>query len=410
MKLLLIHQIFVTPEEGGGTRHYEMLKYLAQKQVDVTVFASDTDYLSGKKRDVKFSQKDNMKIYYLRTLSKVHASLLARALNFLTFSFMNFIKGLFLRNVDIIWSTSPPLFQAFSGLILAKIKRKKFLFEVRDLWLDFAVELDLLSKQSITYKIFKQIEKFVYKYSDKIIVNSPGFIPYIQRVVPDKEIEVFSNGVDMEAFEKLKANEVQKKRKEFGVEDKFVVLYTGNLGIANNIEVIIEVARMIQNTHPDIHFMLFGGGLKKEEFREKIQELKLKNITIFDSRPKKEMPLIISMADVCIATLKNIPLFSTVYPNKVFDYMACKKPTILAIEGEIRKVIENANGGIPVTPGNADEIKDAVLHYYENRKLIKSHGENAYQFVKKHFDRKVIVEKFHSFLLSWVKDENVLLH
>ena len=118
----------------------------------------------------------------------------------------------------------------------------------------------------------------------------------------------------------------------------------------------------------------------------------------FPSQPKKEMPEILNMADVCLATLKNIPLFATVYPNKVFDYMAAKKPVILAINGVIREVVEKANCGAYVEPGNSKQLAEAIIKYYENPALAMEHGENGAEYVAQHFERKKITAQFGQFL------------
>jgi len=195
MRILLVHQVFVTPEEGGGTRHYEMCKYLVRHGHAVTVIASETDYLSGKKRDVAMEEKDGIKIYYAKVSQDVHSSLIHRALNFFSFSYYAYKLGKTLNNFDIIWGTTPPLFQSFTASLLAKKKNALFLLEIRDLWLDFAHQLGIIKNPFIFY-IFKKIELFIYNRADKFIVNSPGFVPHVNKGGNNK-IEVFPNVVDI---------------------------------------------------------------------------------------------------------------------------------------------------------------------------------------------------------------------
>jgi glycosyltransferase involved in cell wall biosynthesis len=400
MRILLIHQIFVTPDEGGGTRHYEMCKHLVQQGIQVDVIASEIDYLSGEKRINKREVKEGINIYYAKAYSKLHKSIIHRALSFFSFSFFSFYYGLKLKNIDVIWGTSPPLFQAFSSLVLAKIKRVPFIFEVRDLWVDFAKELGLVTNPLI-YGLFKFVEKVIYKNADKVITNSPGFLPYISKYVPLNSISVFPNGVDMENFGNINSDKVEKYREKFELKNKFIVLYAGNLGIANDIENILFAAEELSKLYNDIKFVFIGGGLNVGEYKQK----NIKNVCFFPSQPKKDMPEILNMADVCLATLKDIPLFATVYPNKVFDYMAAKKPVILAIDGAIREVIEKSNCGIYINPGNSQELVQAILKYYKNHRLIHNHGENGRKYVIQYFDRKKITIKFNKYLESLAKNE-----
>jgi glycosyltransferase involved in cell wall biosynthesis len=390
MHILLIHEIFVTPDEGGGTRHYELARYLARMGHKITVIASDVDYLSGKKKLKKKEIKEGINIIFSRTLSTVHKNFIWRAIAFLSFSISSFFEAVKVKNVDIIWGTSPPIFQALTAMTVSILKRKPFVFELRDLWIDFAKDLNIVNNSLIIY-ISKRIEIILYKKAEKIIVNSPGFIPFIEKKVGNGKICLIPNGVTTKEF--LIEGELTKKfRTSLGLENKFVVMYVGNIGIANDIESIIESAEILRN-YNEICFLVIGGGIKKQEFIEYTKDKSLDNIIFLDPIPKKDIPVVISSADVCLATLKNTPLFKTVYPNKVFDYMASGKPTVLAIDGVIREIIENAKGGIFVSPGNSKELAEAILVYYKNRELAVMHGKNARYFVKKYFEREKIAKK-----------------
>jgi len=183
-------------------------------------------------------------------------------------------------------------------------------------------------------------------------------------------------------------------------------MYTGNIGIANDIETILKSASDMKVEFPNIVFIFIGGGLNVSKYRNQAQNEKLTNIQFIESQPKKDMPNILNAADLCLATLKNISLFSTNYPNKVFDYMAAGKPTILAIDGEMRKVVEEAEGGLYVEPENSQELKNVILKYYYDQNLIYQHGENAKKYVTENFDRKEITAKFNHYLESLLSNEN----
>jgi glycosyltransferase involved in cell wall biosynthesis len=395
MHILLIHEIFVTPDEGGGTRHYELAKYLVEMGNKVTVIASDVDYLSGKKRYKRREIREGIEIIYSSTLFSVHKNFIYRALSFLSFSITSFFDALRIKNVDIVWGTSPPLFQAITAMIVAFLKRRPFIYEVRDLWIDFAKELNIVNN-SLILNILKIFESLLYKRAKKVIVNSPGFIPFIESKIKKDKIILIPNGVISKDFE-VEDKKVIDFRKNLGLNDKFVVMYTGNIGVANDIECIIKSADLLRN-YKDIIFLIIGGGIKKSEYVKYVKENNIDNIIFLDSFPKKEMPVVISSADVCMATLKDIPLFRTVYPNKVFDYMASGKPTILSIDGVIREVIEKAEGGIFVPPSDSKKLAEAILFYYNNRDKISIHGKNARNYVKKYFEREKIAKALEIYL------------
>ena len=405
MDVLLIHQIFVTPDEGGGTRHYEMCRYLVRLGYRISVIASEIDYLSGKKRERREENREGIQIFYTTAASDVHRSIFSRALNFFTFAFSSIRKGFSLPRVDVVWGTSPPLFQAFNSLVLARLKGAYFIFEVRDLWLDFARQLGVV-KNPLLYYTFKIIEKLIYTFADVVIVNSPGFIPHVRKSVPGNKIRIFPNGVDFQQFLSIQPEKVQAFRKKFKTVGRFVVLYAGNLGVANDIENILNAAQVLKDKQPEVLFLFFGGGLNAEKYREFCRTEKLTNVRFYPSQPKKDIPALLSIANVCLATLKDIQLFNTTYPNKVFDYMAAQRPTILAIDGAIREVVEKAKAGIFVKPGDSAELVEAILFYYSNPEIARQHGRNGLQYVRKYFDREKIASDFGRFLTTLKRKSN----
>jgi glycosyltransferase involved in cell wall biosynthesis len=243
---------------------------------------------------------------------------------------------------------------------------------------------------------FKQLETWIYRSADHVIVNSPGFIPYLQPVLPKQEILTFPNGVIASDFLTIDPQKTEAFATQYPLKDKFVVLYAGNLGKANDIECIIDAAEQLKD-HPVIRFVLLGGGLSVNTFQKECEKRSLKNVIFIPSIPKKEIPHFMPLASVGIASLKDIPLFTTVYPNKVFDYMAAGIPTILSIGGVIRNVIENSKGGLYIPPGNPDALKTVILHYYTHPEDVKTQGKNAQHYVTKHFDREKIAADLEVF-------------
>ena len=200
----------------------------------------------------------------------------------------------------------------------------------------------------------------------------------------------------------VSAEKAHKVREELNIEGKFVVLYTGAHGPANDLDTAINTAERLKD-YSDILFLFVGDGKDRPRLVEKAKSLSLENVVFLSAQPKRKMPDILAAADICIAILKPIPMFSTTCPNKVFDYMAASKPTILAIDGTIREVVEKANGGIFVRPGDSDALSRAVLKYYGNRNLCTRHGRNARKFVEENFDRKHHVRMFEQVLKEIIK-------
>jgi glycosyltransferase involved in cell wall biosynthesis len=176
-------------------------------------------------------------------------------------------------------------------------------------------------------------------------------------------------------------------RAELGVDDKFVVLYAGALGQANDIDTILRAAGRL-NSEDKIHFVLFGDGKERGRLQSEAEWMKLSNVIFAGVRAKKEMPQVVASADVCLAILQDIPMFRTTYPNKVFDYMAAGRATVLVFSVS-RALIESSNGGVFVQPGDDELLAKTILQLSKDQQRVKQMGLNAREYLVKHLDRRV---------------------
>ena len=400
MHVLLIHQVFVTPDRGGGTRHYEFARMLVARGHRVTVIASDVDYLTGRKiSGSREAMWDGVWVKYVRTLGGVHRSFLTRAVSFMSFAISSLSEALQVRGVDVVWGTSPPLFQALTAVIVAHFKQVPFVFEVRDLWVDFMWQLGIL-RSSILFAVLKAVEQIAYRSANVVMVNSPGFVPYVRKSIQNVNIRVVPNGVTSADFV-VSPGTRERERDTLGLGNTFTALYLGNIGVANDIEVIVEAASLLAEAA--ITFLFVGGGITSAKLRKMAQLRNLRNVIVHETVPKVRVPAIIAASDVCIATLRDIPLFATTYPNKVFDYMAGGRPVVLAIDGAIRAVVENARAGVFVPPGNHQALADAIRKYRDDPELAEQHGRNGREYIALHFERSVVVNQLESVLLEIVQ-------
>jgi glycosyltransferase involved in cell wall biosynthesis len=393
MHILLVHQNFAAIDEPGGTRHHEMARYLTRLGHRITVVTSPVSYLTGTsgKRQTRFvdhQQQDGVTILRAYTYPALHRSFFHRVLSFCSFMVSSFIAGAQVREVDLVWGTSPPIFQGLSAWALARLKRCPFLFEVRDLWPAFAIQVGVL-RQPILIRASEWLERFLYRRAERIIVNSPGFIQHVETHGARKVVLV-PNGADLSMFDQQ--TDGSGFRKEHGLEGKFVALYAGAHGMSNDLGVLLEAAVLLRE-NPQIAVVFLGDGKEKAALQRQAAEMGLDNVFFIPPIPKTEMASALAAADACIAILKPIPLYATVYPNKVFDYMAAGKPVILAIGGVIREVIEQAGAGIPVPPGNPQAIAEAALTLAQDLHAGQEMGLKGRQYLQGHFNRPALAEK-----------------
>ena len=395
MKILLINQVFVSPDEPGHTRHYEMAKYFQKFNDELIIVASDLNYQTGQrtvdhKGLVTEQNIDGVRVLRTYIYPAIHRSYFWRIISFFSFVFSSIIAAMRVKQVDIIMGTTPPIFQAFSAWLVAFLRRKPFLLEVRDLWPEFIVSMGVF-KNPILIKLARMLEMFLYRRATHILVNSPAYKTYIEgKGIPSSKITFIPYGADTKMFHP--DLDGSKIRQELHLENKFVVLYTGALGQANDIYTVIEAANRLKEEKA-IQFVLFGDGKERPKLQETARKLKLENLTFAGARPKHQMPAIIAASDVCLAILQDIPMFRTTYPNKVFDYMAAGKPTVLVIDGVTRQVIEESEGGVYVPPGDHQCLAETILALSSQPDKLIAMGNNARNYLENHLDRQLMLEK-----------------
>jgi glycosyltransferase involved in cell wall biosynthesis len=230
------------------------------------------------------------------------------------------------------------------------------------------------------------LEDFLYARATHILVNSPAYKEYlIAKGVPDQKITFIPYGTDIDMFNpNVDGSAVRAK---LGLQDKFMVLYAGAMGQAHDLYTVLRAAKRL-NADAHIQFVFFGAGKERANLEVESERLGLKNVRFAGICPKKEMPAVIAAADVCLAILQNLQMFRTTYPNKVFDYMASARPTVLVIDGVVRAVIEASKGGVFVEPGNDELLARTILELSRDPKRVKQLGANARLYLVKNLDRR----------------------
>jgi len=247
MHILLIHQAFASLEEPGGTRHHEFARYLALSGHKVTIIASPISYLTGESMPEIVSWKEtpvgdqDVTVKRAYTYPALHRSFIHRVISFLSFMFSSFLIGLKVQKVDLVWGTSPPIFQSLTAWALARLKQVPFLLEVRDLWPAFAIAVGVL-RQPLIIHASEWLERFLYRRADQVVVNSPGFIDHVL-ARGGEQVSLVPNGADVGMFNPQAKGE--DFRRKYGLEGKFIALYAGAHGMSNDLGVVLDAAGLL---------------------------------------------------------------------------------------------------------------------------------------------------------------------
>ena len=405
MNILLIHQAFASPNEPGGTRHYELAHHLVRAGHRFTILASRVHYLTGlpsKTPGNATGEEPEPGISILRCYSTetLHKSFAHRTVAYCIFALVSFITGLRVTGVDLVWGTSPPIFQAVAALLIARLKRVPFLLEVRDLWPTFAIELGVL-RNPLLIASSRWLERVLYRHADQIVVNSPGFLAHLlERGVPTSRVVVIPNGVETGLFDPTDRGLGWRHR--FGLDGRFIVLYTGAHGVANDLETILHAAARLRDESA-ICFVLVGDGKEKSNLVRLAREMGLDNVVFLPAQPKVSIPEALAASDVCVATLRALTGFETTYPNKIFDYMAAGRPIVLAIAGVACQLVQRGECGICVPPGNPDALATAVRKLSHDPELRSRLGSNGRRFVTQFFSRERQAQELAALLQRLVR-------
>jgi len=297
---------------------------------------------------------------------------------------------------DVVIATSPPLVAVIPGWIAVRLRRSRvpFIFEIRDLWPESAITTNVLRRDSLLTKVLFGLERWACRIADRVNVLTPAFRDDLVKrgLVATDRIVFIPNGADSDLFRPgLRNNWV---RQEYGWGDRFVVMYTGQHGRANAVGQLIEAAALLID-RPDVLIACVGGGPEQSSLSAEARRRNLKNIVFYGAQPKGRMPDFVNACDAGAAVLQNNPTFHTVYPNKVFDYMACERPTLLAIDGVARELVcHEARAGVFAEPENAEALSTAIKQLADDPQGCQEMGRRGREWVLAHATRQTLAAKY----------------
>ena len=391
--LIIINQYIGSPYHGMEYRHYYLAKNLVAYGYKVTLVSGSYSHLFSQlpKTKGRFTREmvDGIEYIWVKVPEYSSSKSLGRIWNMLCFSWK--LRSLKLEPAHILVS-SPSLFPVKRGKKLARKFGTKFLFEVRDIWPLTLVELSGLTPSHPLIRLMHYYEKFAYRNADRVISLLPNAKEYfIQNGMLESKFVYLPNGIDV--HDNGENILLPKSVKTKIPANKMIVSYSGSIGIANNLDYLIDAANLLKD-HEDIHFIILGQGGEKKRLLEKVKSLGMNNITFIDAIDKKYMRSFLECIDVAFISLLPEALFRFgVSPNKVFEYMYAKKPIIWAIDAG-NNLVEEANCGISVALNDTEALKEAILQLKSfDKEKLRYLGNNGYNFVLKNHSYKMLAEK-----------------
>ena len=319
-------------------------------------------------------------------------SKLGRVLNYLSFACSSLIYCLFfLKRADVIYAYHPPLTVGIVALIIKLFRSVPVVLDIQDMWPDTLKATGMINN-SLLLGLVAKICNLIYSAVTKIVVLSPGFKGLlIDRGVHENKIEIIYNWAD-ERVLRTTNNEVPE-----GLDciEGFKVLFAGNVGQAQGLNVIIDAALLLKNDVPKLHFLILGQGLNLNDLKRRAKELNLKNVHFLPAVNMKRVGDFLGFADALLIHLNSDPLFEITIPGKTQAYMAVNKPIIMGVRGDASNLVLRADCGVCFEPENsvalAEAVKDLMLL---DSSEIQRLGKNAGKFYDENLSVKVGVNSF----------------
>ena len=400
MRILYIHQYFTTLNGASGTRSYEFARRLVHRGHEVDLI---TSYCAlPREMQLPFRYRTVIDGIHVHTLPQPYDNLMSfteRLVAFGGFALKASRVAAWLDTPDVVFATSTPLTVGIPGMYAAAKHRCPLVFEVRDLWPEAPVQMGALRNPILRW-LARYLERLIYSRSTRIIALSPGIAQgVIGTGVPRSRVEVIPNCADLDLFEP--SADGRQLRKREGIGDRFLCLYAGALGRANDVLSFMDVCARLRS-QSGIMFALLGDGDQRDAISRHIVENGLGNVHLVGPRPKREVVEWIAASDLGLVLFAPVPIHQTNSPNKFFDYCAGGRPTLINIPGWIADAIRENHCGIVVEDGDPEEMASAILALSQDRSAACRMGLNARRLAEELFDRDKLSLKLESILLAAV--------
>lgn len=415
MNIWIVNHYAIPPSMGGLVRHYYFSKYLQKKGHTVKIFTSskihNTDINMIKDKSLyREEMEDGVEYTFVRSRD-YKGNGLDRIINMMDLPFKTWkTMKLFYKKQrpDVIYTSSPDLFVAYFALLFGRKYKIPVVVEVRDLWPKSVVEYNKLSEYNPIILILYQLEKWIYKKADKLIFTMEGWKNYFTErgllsEIDLKKVNYINNGVDIEEFER---NKKTFKYLDLDLDDKskFKFVYMGSIRLANNLQSLIEAAKVIKEKGiANLQILVFGDGTEKEALEQESKRCGL-NIVFKGKVEKKYIPYILSKSDVNLVNVKstNIKNYGCSW-NKLFEYMASGKPVLSNVYMQY-DLISRFNIGIAKEFQSAEDYAKVMIEFSNLDTNIYTEMCNNAKAVAQKFDYKYLTEKIEYVLYSAVSN------
>lgn len=391
VKVLIIHQHFRDPRRGGAIRSYYLAKALAESGIETVVITAHNE--PGYRKECL----EGIAVHYLAVPYDNRFGFVKRVLSFLKFAYRSFRLAGAHRDAGLCYTISTPLTTGLAAMIIRRRYKIPYVFEVGDLWPDAPVEMGFIRNPLVKRLLFR-LEKATYNKSLSVVALSPAIRDAIRKKVPHKLIHLLPNMADTDFFTPGPKNPDLEGK--YGVEGKFVVAYTGAVGVANGLFYFLDCAAASQRQGLDIHFLLCGDGAMLPELIDYSKRLGLENLVFIPFQSRAGVREVMQIADANFICYKNVRILQTGSPNKYFDGLAAGKLTVINFGGWIREEVEHESCGVYTDPKHPEDFVAKIKPFIENKQLLKNYQSNGRRLAETKYSRSMLCGRYQDIVKS----------
>jgi glycosyltransferase involved in cell wall biosynthesis len=385
MKVLILHQHFKTPASGGAIRSYYLARALVERNIEVTVITGWNE------KEYRKVVVEGIEVHYLPIAYDNRFGFAARGFSFIRYVSQSVLLAGKLKGITMCYAISTPLTVGIAAMRIKARFQVPYIFEVGDLWPEAPVQLGFI-KNPLFREFLFWMEKRIYERAESIVGLSSSIQKVVKTKAPDKQVHLIPNMADCEYYKPEKKDAALETA--FGVSGKFVVSYTGALGIANGLDYFLECANASRKAKPEIHFLVCGDGAVSDRLQSGAKRLGLENISFLGFQNREMVRSVLNVTDAIFVCYKNVPVLETGSPNKYFDGLAAGKLVIVNFSGWIKEECERGRCGIWVDPQNPSDFIQKISPFLSDEKLLRDYQTSARKLGEEKYDRKKLSEEF----------------
>lgn len=405
--ILYISQYFPPEFGAGAARAYEHAKRWVEAGSRVTVLTGFPSYPTGcphRPHRAALTRRecvDGISVIRSRALNVGKRRSRDRLLAYSSFALSASLRGVALPRPGVIVASSPPLTVGMIGWWLSRIKRAPFVLDVRDLWPQSVTDLGGAAPGSIPDRALTAMADFLYRRAARVVATSPataqtlidsGKIPANTALTIPNGVETatFAPAVDPSANPDFAPGEdpnAQRTRQSLGLADKFIISFIGTIGMAQDLDAIINAAERLAHDAPQAHFLFIGDGPAKPRIEATVAERRLPNITFLPVQPRARIPELIRASHACLVTLRKTPVNDIIIPLRMLEFMSCASPVLLCAAGEPARILREARAGLILPQQDDAALAAAVARLMADPSLRRALGASGRAHILRHFSR-----------------------